>query len=37
MTGRAFVLFRGHWWAEQLAAIKRHAERSRMRAGKETS
>jgi uncharacterized protein YndB with AHSA1/START domain len=24
--GRAFVLFKGHWWAEVLGAAKRHAE-----------
>ena len=36
MSDRAFVLFRGHWWAEQLTAVKRHAERSRTAAGKET-
>ena len=36
MNDRAFVLFRGHWWAEQLAAVKKHAERSRTAAGKET-
>ena len=36
LSDRAFVLFRGHWWAEQLTAVKRHAERSRTAAGKET-
>jgi uncharacterized protein YndB with AHSA1/START domain len=24
--GRAFVLFKGHWWADVLGAAKRHAE-----------
>jgi uncharacterized protein YndB with AHSA1/START domain len=36
MTDRAFVLFRGHWWAEQLTAVKRHTERSRTAAEKDT-
>ena len=25
-VGRAFVLFKGHWWAELLAAAKAHVE-----------
>ncbi len=33
LTGRDFVLMRGRWWGEQLAAVKRHAERSRSHAG----
>jgi uncharacterized protein YndB with AHSA1/START domain len=36
MADRAFVLFRGHWWADQLASTKRHMERSRTAAGKDT-
>jgi len=36
MTDRAFVLFRGHWWADLLTAIKHHVERSRTAAGKDT-
>jgi len=36
MTDRAFVLFRGHWWADQLTSAKRHIERSRAAAGKDT-
>jgi uncharacterized protein YndB with AHSA1/START domain len=35
MTNRAFVLFRGHWWAQQLAAAKQHIEGSRAAAGKD--
>lgn len=27
-SGRAFVLFRGRWWADLLAAAKAHAERA---------
>ena len=36
MTDRAFVLFRGHWWADLLTAVKRHIEGSRTAAGKDT-
>lgn len=35
MTDRAFVLFRGHWWADLLGAARRHMERSRAAAGKD--
>src|SRR5438093_1158383 len=35
MSDRAFVLFRGHWWADLLTAAKRHMERSRTAAGKD--
>ena len=35
MTDRAFVLFRGHWWADLLTAAKRQMERSRTAAGKD--
>ena len=36
MTDRAFVLFRGHWWADLLDSAKRHIERSHAAAGKDT-
>lgn len=36
MTERAFVLFRGTWWADLLTAAKRHVEGSRAAAGKDT-
>jgi len=27
-TGHDFVMMRGQWWADLLAAVKRHAERA---------
>ncbi len=38
-VGRAFVLFKGHWWADVLGAAKRHAEavRSEVDTGGGTS
>jgi len=35
LTGHEFVLWRGRWWGDLLAAVKRHAERTRP-AGKDT-
>ena len=33
MNDRAFVLWKGRWWADLLIAAKRHMEGSRMAAG----
>jgi len=35
LAGHDFVLFKGRWWADLVAAVKRHAERARP-AGKDT-
>lgn len=36
LTDRAFVLWKGQWWADLLTAVRRHLERSRRPAGKDT-
>jgi uncharacterized protein YndB with AHSA1/START domain len=35
LTGRAFVLMKGGWWADQLTALRQRAEQARAQGGRQ--